>query len=716
MKKMISIRRSNSMAVRIAIVISIIIFAVFTIMTAIIAVTTSKEIISLEKAQLTLLAETNAKTASECMQTMVDKQEILADSIKSMDAIASKEQLSKFERLIGTTQAENKGLLSLYFIAEKTQEYKKGVTVYSLDGTGKSVEGKTKMLATDIYSDIAQKKEMVICDPYMKSFNGKESLVLGVLIPIVDDKQNFIGVVGSEVDTALLSGADYKDGGYESFFNLIVCGHETVILNTLNEDAVGTKFADTTISKNPQAILNAANNSKPTAIDDELKDGTKNYRAIVPFYIGSSPTVWLSVTSVESGELMAPVYFQVGLITMIAIIAVVLLSLFIYRFVKRSLKPISELEAAAEEMAQGNLHVEIFYKGDNEIGHLADSMRSMVHTITGYINDIDRAMGEMSHGNFDLQPTDPFIGDFKRIETSITKMIMDMSSTLIQINDTSIQVSNGADQVSSGAQGLSDGSITQTSSVDKLSSAITEISEQVNKNAENAKEAKRQTEQTGIEVAESNERMESMMAAMSDIADKSAEISKIIKTIEDIAFQTNILALNAAVEAARAGSAGKGFAVVADEVRNLAGKSAEAASNTTQLIEETVQAVDRGTDIADHTAKSMLKVVGGTQSVTGLIVDIANASSEQAESIAEVTKEVEEISSVVLTNSATAQQSAAASEELFSHASLLKQLISTFKPKVVPISNTPPMPETMSAPKQSDHLNDPSVTRTYDKY
>jgi len=212
-----------------------------------------------------------------------------------------------------------------------------------------------------------------------------------------------------------------------------------------------------------------------------------------------------------------------------------------------------------------------------------------------------------------------------------------------------------------------------------LSATIMEISDKVTTNADISKVANQLSNETSQEVQNGNQHMQKMTQAMTEISETSGEIGKIINTIEDIAFQTNILALNAAVEAARAGAAGKGFAVVADEVRNLATKSAEAAKNTTDLIEQTVSAVANGSKIADDTANSLLAVVEKTSKVNSLIGEIAKASEDQATSISQVTLGVEQISGVVQSNSATAEESAAASEELNAQADMLRDLVSQFK-------------------------------------
>ncbi|MEG2053959.1 MAG: methyl-accepting chemotaxis protein, partial [Oscillospiraceae bacterium] len=267
------------------------------------------------------------------------------------------------------------------------------------------------------------------------------------------------------------------------------------------------------------------------------------------------------------------------------------------------------------------------------------------------------------------------------LENSMVKIIVSLSDTLNNIHIASDQVSGGADQVSGGAQALSQGATEQASSIEELSATVAEISSQVKANAENAKSASGLSDEAGAEVEQGNQHMQKMIAAMGDISDTSSQIGKIIKTIDDIAFQTNILALNAAVEAARAGAAGKGFAVVADEVRNLAGKSAEAAKNTTALIESSITAVANGTKIADDTAKSLFIIVDKVREVTDKINEIATASAEQASAVVQVTQGLDQISAVVQTNSATSEESAAASEELSGQAQMLNDMVSKFKLK-----------------------------------
>ncbi|MCD7993347.1 MAG: methyl-accepting chemotaxis protein [Clostridia bacterium] len=346
-------------------------------------------------------------------------------------------------------------------------------------------------------------------------------------------------------------------------------------------------------------------------------------------------------------------------------VAILLLVLFLSTILTRSLtKPIFEIEEAAGRMAEGNLKVKIDYMAEDELGHMGE---------------ITSAMQQMASGDLNVAARETYRGDFAPVQIAIRSLIGSLNDTLMQIGQSSDQVASGANQVSSGAQALSQGATEQASSVEELAATINEISSQVRANAESAKQGSELEEDSGVKMEEGNRQMQETIAAMVEIKDKSGQIGKIIKTIEDIAFQTNILALNAAVEAARAGDAGKGFAVVADEVRNLASKSAEASKSTAALIEGSMHAVERGTKLADETAQTLSQVVESSKQVVAVVDNISQASAEQASSIAQVTQGIDQISSVVQTNSATAEESAAASEELSGQAQLLKDLLSQFR-------------------------------------
>ncbi len=363
-----------------------------------------------------------------------------------------------------------------------------------------------------------------------------------------------------------------------------------------------------------------------------------------------------------------------------SLIAVVMAIFIGLNVTKDIVRPVELIETAMRGLSQGEMSQDLNYEAKDEMGVLVQRVKDTCEGLGKVVGDLTRLLDEMSAGNFNIHAVNEvYKGDFQPILSSIRQMNHNLSNTITQINEASEQVASGADQVSSGAQALSQGATEQASSIQELAATINEISSHVKDTTENAKEASRKVEQAQSELAVSNEQMQEMIGAMEEISQKSGDIGKIIKTIEDIAFQTNILALNAAVEAARAGTAGKGFAVVADEVRNLASKSAEAASNTTMLIEGTINAVENGTKIAGQTAAALLTTVETTKSAVEYVDKISEAAEMQFEEISQVTQGVDQISSVVQTNSATAEESAAASEELSGQSQLLKDLVSRFK-------------------------------------
>ncbi len=358
-----------------------------------------------------------------------------------------------------------------------------------------------------------------------------------------------------------------------------------------------------------------------------------------------------------------------------------LITLILSTYLTRSItRPLHELEVSANKIVDGDFDISISYNSKDELGKLAKVFKNMTINLEAVLSDASRLLSEMANGNFDVrtEAEEYYVGNFQHLLISIRKLNRNLSETLWQINQSAEQVASGSSQVSNGAQALSQGSTEQASAVEELAATITDISSQVKNTAENAVDAKNVSNTAGDEVEECNLQMQDMMSAMEEITRTSNEIGKIIKTIEDIAFQTNILALNAAVEASRAGTAGKGFAVVADEVRNLASKSSEASKDTAELIESSIKAVARGTQIANSTAESLITVVNEVRSAASKVDMIADAAEKQAGAIEQVTLGVDQISSVVQTNSSTAVQSAAASEELSSLADLLKNLVAKF--------------------------------------
>ena len=383
----------------------------------------------------------------------------------------------------------------------------------------------------------------------------------------------------------------------------------------------------------------------------------------------------------QSTQLSRQTNISLIVITAIILTAIVLSVLIAVKITNSFVRPLKEIEGAADEMSKGNLNVSVSHTGQDELGQLADRIRKMTENIRVIIKDITVCLTEMANGNFNIHSTasDSYQGDYVAIHDSISRLLTNMSSTLSEINHAAKEVDSGGQQVSNSAQALAQGTTEQASSVEELAASFNEISNQVANTAEHAKVAKQENQYTHDQIEVCSSHMNHMLDAMRAIEEKSQEIHKVIKAIEDIAFQTNILALNAAVEAARAGEAGKGFAVVADEVRSLATRSQEASKSTATLIDDTVSAVAEGTQLSNDTSKALHDVILSAQKVLEEMTLISDATEEQSQSIAQVTIGIDQISSVVQTNSATAEESAASSEELSSQADLLKKLVSQFK-------------------------------------
>lgn len=372
--------------------------------------------------------------------------------------------------------------------------------------------------------------------------------------------------------------------------------------------------------------------------------------------------------------------------TIIALIIALVVIITISR--KRSKELVNNIEEdldvlakATEEIAKGNVHVEIDYDADNEIGKVVNQLRTAVNSLVYYIDEIGNIMSTMAEGNFNINFDRDFDGDFRDIQTAVESFSQQISDSMNEIMEVSDMVSDGANQIAGAGQNLADTVTSQANIVEDLSVTVNQITDQISSNSTDATSISKEVEVVAENIVEGNKKMQDVVNAMDAISSSSQEISKIIDTINEIADETNLLSLNASIEAARAGEAGKGFAVVAGEVSKLAGQTVEAAQDTAELINASLKNVEIGISIANDTAEKLSSMVEQVQGIAVKVKTIADASNSQAESVKEMSSNIGEISSVGQNNAATSEESLALSYEMNEHANSLKGLVEKFNLK-----------------------------------
>ena len=535
------------------------------------------------------------------------------------------------------------------------------------------------------YFKVAMKGDSYLSCPVVSKITGE--LIMVVAAPIWEN-----GVQGSKIVGVVTFDVN------KNFLNDIVKN----IKISENSYAYLIDKNGTTIAHKDEKVVAVRNTIKESETDPSLKAFADADKKLISGETGSNEEKlngekWiLSYAPVENtdgwgigvmtnkADFLGPVYTSIEITIGLALIFTVVASMLAIKFASKIGNPLRACSERLVKLSQGDLNSETpDISSDNEIGLLANATNEIVMDINSMINSLIYVLSEISEGNLDIDTDNEkmnnlFKNDFKPILDAINKIVDGLNNTIQQINIAGEQVAISSVQLSEGAQVLSQGATEQASSIEELSATINEVSKQIKQTAENAERAKEISIKSTVSTDKGQQQMQEMIKAMDEISSTSNRIGYIIKDIDDIAFQTNILALNAAVEAARAGEAGKGFAVVADEVRNLAGKSAQSAKDTAELIEKSLKAIENGSQIVAETAKSLEEVVNGAKISSQVIQEIANASSEQATNINQVNTGMEQIAVVVQTNSATSEESAASSEELSGQANILRELISQF--------------------------------------
>ncbi len=688
-------KRSHSLSGRISLSLGIIMLFLFALMTAFILAVASAAFNKKNEQNMNALSNLNASRVNKITVNTSNTMKSLAESFVNFhkedggdSALSGKSKLEEATGALTVSEAEeeyylmktmqgfaknNLGIVSQSLLLEP-DAFSKENSNYSLrydtDGDKFSMVPYEVYGTQDFYKQAQESKVASATLPMENADTGKASFYMTV--PILDGDR-FLGIVTTEISTEVFNELDMSTLGYENVFFDVLDNQDNFVYSN-NPDAKGKNLGDFIGQKYNDMLVEKMQNKEAFFQRDS------QVRYYVPLQIeGVDWWVQTAMTIPHFDQEKNQLLFALILSEVIIFILVQIIN---FVRISNALKPLKKISEAGKEVAGGNFDVEIHYPHKDEIGELSSSISEVIGRSKKIVFDLRDRLDAMAGGNFtENLESEEYVGDYAPLLESLKHIQEDMNRTLQEVHASSVQVLSSAEQVNTGAQSLSQGATEQASSIEELSANMQDISQSIQASTKTAGDAYKLQGEAGVAVLQSNEKMEEMRKAMDDITAKSNEISKIIKTIDDIAFQTNILSLNAAIEAARAGAAGKGFAVVADEVGNLAQKSAKAAQNTGLLIEETIEAVEKGAKITEETAESLNSVSKSTEEVNTLIEKISSASSKDLEGITSLNQGLQQISSVVQANSATAEQSAAASEELTGQANKMNELVERFQLK-----------------------------------
>ena len=688
-------KRSHSLSGRISLSLGIIMLFLFALMTAFILAVASAAFNKKNEQNMNALSNLNAGRVNKITINTSNTMKSLAESFVNFhkedgedSALSGKSKLEEATGALTVSEAEeeyylmktmqsfaknNLGIVSQALLLEP-DAFSKENSNYSLrydtDGDKFSMVPYEVYGTQDFYKQAQESKTASATLPTENPDTGKGSFYMTV--PILDGDR-FLGIVTTEISTEVFNELDMSTLGYENVFFDVLDNQNNFVYSN-NPDAKGKNLGDLIGQKYSDMLVEKMQTKEAFFQRDS------QVRYYVPLQIeGVDWWVQTAMTIPHFDQEKNQLLFALILSEVIIFILVQIIN---FVRISNALKPLKKISEAGKEVAGGNFDVEIHYPQQDEIGELSRSISEVIGRSKKIVFDLRDRLDAMAGGNFtENLESEEYVGDYAPLLESLKHIQEDMNRTLQEVHASSVQVLSSAEQVNTGAQSLSQGATEQASSIEELSANMQDISQSIQASTKTAGDAYKLQGEAGVAVLQSNEKMEEMRKAMDDITAKSNEISKIIKTIDDIAFQTNILSLNAAIEAARAGAAGKGFAVVADEVGNLAQKSAKAAQNTGLLIEETIEAVEKGAKITEETAESLNSVSKSTEEVNTLIEKISAASSKDLEGITSLNQGLQQISSVVQANSATAEQSAAASEELTGQANKMNELVERFQLK-----------------------------------
>ena len=523
------------------------------------------------------------------------------------------------------------------------------------------------------YQDALKADGVIITDPYVDAQSGR--LVITSAKKLQRGSE-IIGVLAQDIFIdqiqLIVSNLHIDENGYA----VLADSDGTVIVHQAEEYLPTVDANGNEVNVNLADI--ATGYSHEAALENVIE--LRNYAGNISEYaeVEVDLTGWRLGYVLNSYEYKRYIVLAIIMLSVLTVIFSAVIIVLVHLLLKYAFKPLTTLAQDARKAAHGDLDVTFDYRGKDEIGEVCRTIESNNRSVKRYIEDIARRLTGISHRKFDIESQVEYLGDYAAIKESLDSISKSLDTVFTGIDGASAAVSSGAGEVADGASNLAESVTKQTAIVTEVLDNVNTVAETIMDNVARTDDARNVARKTAEAVKSSDDQMQQLVSAMDEIAKSSEEIKNIIKTIEDIAFQTNILALNASIEAAKAGDAGKGFAVVADEVRNLAGKSAEASDQTAIYIERSVTAVGHGIKYADAASEALKQVVKQTDDIDKIIVSINEDSHSQSEYMNDIAEKMRSVTDYLSGSAANAQESAAASQELSSQATTLKEMLDNF--------------------------------------